>query len=195
MVGVSENAPGPAQAPAPHYPPADHQPSPYEVLARPPIEAGRSKRRWLWPLLISGWALLLLVLAVWSARNDPPTLRDQTTLTSARSTIDQVTATAISGVPVGWLVDDEGYDDSECDLSLARSGTNAVRTVSVSGPEGGESGALGSIAEALSARVKPTSGPPLSFTLDAGNYVLVRGKVTGAGTLVVELTSGCRIPS
>jgi hypothetical protein len=181
MVGVSYDATGPVQAP--------QQPD------QPPADPGARGRRRLWITLISAWALLLLVLAVWSARNDPPSVLDQTTLADAKVTIDTVAGDVIGAVPVGWQFQDEGYDDGVCELSLARDGAATVRTVTVVGPEGGESGALRAIGEKLAARMKPTSGPATSFSHDAGNYVLVRGKVTGPGTLEVVMSSGCRAQS
>ena len=187
MVGVSDDASGPAQSPQ----------HPYQQVAyaEQPAEPPAPGRRRLWIAIVAAWALLLLGLAVWSARNDPPSLRDQTTLASAKATIDTAAGQVVAAAPTGWQVNDEGFRDSDCDLSLARGGTSTIRTVTLFGPEGGEAAALALLAERLSAAVRPASGPASSFSYDAGNYVLVRGNVGPAGTLVIQLTSGCRAKS
>jgi hypothetical protein len=187
MVGVSDDASGPVQTPQNPY-----QPSAYP---QQPDDPPPARRRRLWITLVAAWALLLLGLAVWSARNDPPSLRDQTTLASAKATIDATTAQVVAAVPTGWQVNDEGYRDSACELSLVRDGVATVRTITLSGPAGAEPAALAALAERLSAAVRPPSGPASSFSYDAGNYVLVRGNTGPAGTLVIQLTSGCRAKS
>ncbi|MEV0460673.1 hypothetical protein [Catellatospora methionotrophica] len=152
-------------------------------------------RRYLWPVLVGAWALLLLVLAIWSARNDPPSLRDQTTAASAKATIDQVVGQVTAGVPAGWTIQDKGYAEKACSLSAAREGVALTRTLTVSGPVGGESATVEALAATLpDAVTRPADGPKEGFYHDAGNYVAVRGKVLGEGAVSVDLSSGCRVP-
>ncbi|GAB4060322.1 hypothetical protein [Catellatospora paridis] len=152
-------------------------------------------RRYLWPALVAAWAVLLVGLAVWSARNDPPSLRDQTTAASAKATIEEIVGQVTARVPAGATIQDKGYAEKACSLSAARDGVSLVRTLTVSGPVGDESGTIVSLAAALpDAVTRPADGPKEGFYFDAGNYVAVRGKVTGEGTVTVDLSSGCRVP-
>jgi hypothetical protein len=175
MNGVTIDAPAPEAAPQP-------QPTP-------------PARRHLWTVLVTGWALLLLVLAVWSARNDPPSLRDQTTAASAKATIEEVVGQVTARVPAGATIQDKGYAEKACSLSAARDGVSVARTLIVSGPTGGESAMIEALASALpDAVTRPADGPKEGFFYDAGNYVAVRGKVSGEGIVTVDLNSGCRVP-
>ncbi|WP_203697349.1 hypothetical protein [Catellatospora coxensis] len=152
-------------------------------------------RRHLWTALVIGWALLLVVLAVWSARNDPPSLRDQTTAASAKATIDEVVGQVTAQAPAGATIQDKGYAEKGCSLSAARDGVSLVRTLIVSGPVGGESAMIEALAAALpDAVTRPADGPKEGFYYDAGNYVAARGKVSGEGLVTVDLSSGCRVP-
>lgn len=164
--------------------------------AAPPQQTTTTRRRWLWPAVVGGWALLLLILGVWSAFNSPATVRDQTTLTSAKTTMDRVVGQVDGRLPDGWKINDQGYEQSTCELSVARDGATVIRTLTASGPSGTEAATLSEIATGLvGSRVRPTPGPAESFFFDAGDYVSVQGKITGSGTMVIELNSGCRIPS
>ncbi|WP_212827998.1 hypothetical protein [Catellatospora sp. TT07R-123] len=165
-------------APAPHESPA------------PPAPRGR---RWLWGSLVAAWAVLLLVLAFWSAFHDRATVHDQTTIAEARATIDQTAGQLLRQVPPGWVVDDQGYADSSCSLTSARQGTDTVRTITLSGPVGDESRALTALVAGVpDVSVRPGEGPAEAFFFDAGDFVAVRGKITGEGTLALDLSSGCR---
>ncbi|WP_155375530.1 hypothetical protein [Catellatospora vulcania] len=152
-------------------------------------------RRNLWRALVAAWALLLVGLAVWSARNDPPSLRDQTTVASAKATIEEIVGQVTAVVPAGSTIQDKGYAEKTCRLSAARDGVSVVRTLTVSGPVGNESATVEALAAALpDALTRPADGPKEGFYYDAGNYVAVHGKVTGEGTVAVDLSSGCRVP-
>ncbi|MBV1855411.1 hypothetical protein [Catellatospora tritici] len=167
-------------------------PAPYESPAPP----ARPARRRLWSWLVGAWAVLLLALAVWSAVHDRPTVQDQTTIASARATVDQTAERLLRQVPPGWVVDDQGYADSTCDLTAARTGTSTVRTITLSGPVGDESRTLTAlVAGTPDVSMRPGEGPAESFFFDAGNFVAVRGKITGDGTLALDLSTGCRTRS
>jgi hypothetical protein len=143
----------------------------------------------MWWLIGGGWALLLLALGVWSSMRGPATVRDQSPITMGKSTIDHVVGQVSAQVPAGWLLDDAGYQESSCRLTPWRDGVSASRTLTLSGPSGGEGQTLDKVASTFDdSRVKPGE----SFYLDAGDYVSVRGRVTGAGTVGILLSTGCR---
>ncbi len=165
-----------------------------ETAPQPEPQSPPGRRR-LWTALVTAWALLLVVLAIWSARNDPPSLRDQTTLTGAKATVEQAMGTVTARIPAGWTVQDGGYAERDCRLSAARDGVNATRTLTLSGPVGAEPGTVQDIAAGLpDAQTRPADGPKEAFYWDAGNYVAVRGEVSGEGTVTVEFMTGCRVP-
>jgi hypothetical protein len=142
-----------------------------------------------WWLIGGTWAVLLIVLGVWSSMRSPATVRDQSPLQTGKSTIDRVVGQVSGSVPEGWLLDDGGYQESSCDITPWRDGVSASRTLTLSGPAGGEADTLSKVASAVGdARLKPGE----SFYYDAGNFVSVRGRVTGAGTIGIALSTGCR---
>ncbi|MEV4417318.1 hypothetical protein [Catellatospora sp. NPDC049609] len=165
-----------------------------ETAPQPEPQTPPSRRK-LWTALVVAWALLLVVLGIWSARNDPPSLRDQTTMASAKATVDQAMGRVTARVPAGWTVQDGGYAERDCRLSAARDGVSAVRTLTLSGPVGAEPGTVQELAAGLpDALARPADGPKEAFYWDAGNYVAVRGEVAGEGTVTVEFITGCRVP-
>jgi hypothetical protein len=142
-----------------------------------------------WWLIGGAWALLLVVLGVWSSFYGQPTIRDQSPITAGKNTIDRVVGQVSASLPAGWLLDDSGYQQTPCDLTPWREGVVATRMLTLSGPQGGEPAALSKVASTFDdARVSAGE----SFFYDAGDFVSVRGRVTGAGTLGIKLSTGCR---
>jgi hypothetical protein len=147
----------------------------------------------IWWLVIAAWAALLLGLGFWSALHAPATVRDQSDAGQARQVMDQVVGKVSGNVPADWHFLDDEYHEEACDLSVVREGIEVNRTLSLSGPSETERETLGRIASTLpDARLRPSSGQPEGFFADAGGFVAVRGKVTGPGTITIELNSGCR---
>jgi hypothetical protein len=150
-------------------------------------------RRWWIITGLAAWALLLLGLGTWSAFRSPPTIRDQSSINDAKRTIDETVGRVSGGLPSGWHVLDDGYDEKRCDLSVLRDGVQGARKLTLSGPSGGESAAIEQIAATLpEASLRPGSGAPQGFFVDAGTFVAVRGKITEPGMIVIDLTTGCR---
>jgi hypothetical protein len=144
-------------------------------------------------VVIVAWGLLLLALGSWSALRGPVTVREQSDLGSAKQVIDQVVGRISGSVPPDWQFFDDGYREEPCRLTVARDGRKATRSLRLAGPPATESDALTQIASTVGeARLKPVNGPAESFYADAGTFVSVRGQVEGAGSIVVELSSGCR---
>jgi hypothetical protein len=154
-----------------------------------------NKSRFWW-ILAAAWGLLLLGLGVWSAQNSPPTVREQSDLASGKKTIesvvDQATATITGAVPAAKLADG-GYQENVCEITPMRDGKTAVRALTVTGANGNEAEVLRALRERWpGASLQPGVGLPDGLFYDAGNFVLVRGKVTEPGTVVLEMLTGCR---
>jgi hypothetical protein len=142
-----------------------------------------------WWLIGGAWALLLVVLGFWSAIRGPATIRDMSPLSAGKNTIDRVVGQVSASVPADWQLDDAGYQESTCRLTPWRDGTAASRMLTLSGPAGGEAETLSKVASTFGdARLNPGQ----NFYYDAGDFVSVRGRVTGAGTVAVQLQTGCR---
>jgi hypothetical protein len=152
------------------------------------------KRTWV-IVGVAAWAVLLLVLAVWSYRNDPPTVPGQTTEAQARATMDRVTGelqAVSSGVQIG------GYAEQKCEITNARDGVALRRELTFTTEPGGEGTLLRSIAAGLPAAYHArTSGSDETISLyaDAGTFVTVRGRRLADGEVLVTLASGCRAGS
>lgn len=152
------------------------------------------KRTWV-IVGVAAWAVALVGLAVWSYRNDPPTIPGQTTAAQARATMDRVTgelAAVSSGLQIGE------YAEQACDITNARSGVALRRELTFTTQPGGEATLLRSIAAGLPPAYRArTSGSDetISMYADAGTFVTVRGRRADEGEVVVTLASGCRAKS
>ena len=154
-----------------------------------------STRARVWWVVIVAWAVLLLVLAFWSALRGPTSIREQSDLRSAKQVMDEVVGRISGNVPSDWQFFDEGYREESCELTVVRDGRKATRTLRLTGPPATENDAVSELATTVGgddARVKPVNGPAESFYADAGTYVAVRGQIEGPGVVSVQLTSGCR---
>lgn len=144
-------------------------------------------------MVIVAWGLLLLGLGYWSAMRDPATVRDMSAIGAAKQVIDRVVGSVSGNVPPDWQFTDRGYQEERCELSIARDGVSATRTLALSGPPETEAAALTKVASTLEgAQLRPSGRPPENFFADAGTFVAVRGRIVGPGTITVELTTGCR---
>ncbi len=143
---------------------------------------------------VTAWAVALVGLAVWSYRNDPPTVPGQTSAAQARATMDRVTGELRSASPsqIGE------YAESPSEITNARSGESLRRELTFTTPPGGEAQLLRSIAAGLPPSYHArTSGSDetISMYADAGTFVTVRGRRADDGEVVVTLASGCRATS
>lgn len=161
------------------------------MMRRPATISAMRKRTWV-TLAMAAWAVALLGLAVWSYRNDPPTVPGQTTVGQARATMDQVTGELRAASPSPQIGD---YAEQKCDITNARDGVALRRELTFTTRPGGEAVLLRAIAAGLpSAYHAQTSGSDdtVSLYADAGNFVTVRGRRAEAGEVLVTLASGCR---
>lgn len=155
--------------------------------------AGHRGRGRLWVFVIAAWAVVLVVLGVWSAMRGPATVREQRDIDAAKSVVDRVVGEVSGQVPPGWRFFDDGYRHEVCEVSFARDGVMATRTIILSGPSGTESEAVSHLASGLpGASVRPGVGPAEGFFYDAGEFVAVRGRTVSPGEIVIELETGCR---
>jgi len=153
-----------------------------------------TKRMWMY-VGVAAWAVVLLGLAVYSFRSDPPTVPAQTTVAQARATMDRVTGelrAVSSKIQIG------AYAEQACDITKARAGLALRRELTFTTDPGGEAALLRSVAAGLPASYHArTSGSDdtLSMYADAGTYVTIRGRLADPGEVVVTLASGCRVKS
>lgn len=146
-----------------------------------------------WWVAVTGWLATLLLLGVWSAASSPATVREQRDIVAAKEVIDTVVGQVSGQLPAGWNFFDDGYQDEACRVTVVRDGIAATRTLSLSGPAGTESDAVSRVASGLDgATLRPGSGPPDGFFFDAGEFVSVRARVAGPGSVVIVLKTGCR---
>ena len=154
------------------------------------------RRRWWVAGLVGGWAVALLVAAIWSAHHDPATVREQSDLAEGRRALDRAVAELVDvagpavTAQVGPLQASPG-----CQVTLARSGTELDRTVRLTVPAGQDPAALlDRLVEELPADWGASYRPGANrFFADAGDFVAVRGGLAEDGSRV-ELTAetGCR---
>lgn len=156
-------------------------------------EVARKTRARLWWLVIAAWAVVLVVLGVWSAMRSPATVREQRDIDAAKAVIDRVVGDVSGRMPPDWQLSDEGYREEGCEVTVARDGLRVTRTVSLSGPAGTESRVVSHLASGLEgAAVRPGEGAPEGFYYDAGEFVAVRGRTVSPGSILIELKTGCR---
>jgi hypothetical protein len=149
------------------------------------------KRTWVFAG-ISAWAVLLLVLAVYSYRHDPATVPGQTTVAQARATMDRVTG-ELQAVSSSLQIGE--YAEQPCDITNAREGLALRRELTFSTQPGGEAVLVRSLAAGLPAAYHArasASDDTVSLYADAGMFVTVRARKAEPGQVVVTLASGCR---
>nr|WP_205807420.1 hypothetical protein [Micromonospora sp. HNM0581] len=141
------------------------------------------------------WAVLLAGLTWRSSTEDPPTVREQRTLTQAGPVVDgaigELVAAASGGVPA--LTPPEV--DRGCRISPFADGATLTRAVDLAAPVGEEQALLEQIADLLPARwragVRLTpEGPRLRG--DAGEFVTVTGRPATDGRIRLTVDTGCR---
>jgi hypothetical protein len=150
-------------------------------------------RRW-WAVGLAVWALSLLVAAVWSAQNDPATVREQSDLATGRHTLDRAVSTMVTVAGPAVAADVRPYELADgCQLTLSRSGTELDQTVVFTVPAGQEEAVLDRLVtglpEAWGARYNPNIN---RFFADAGDFVAIRGEVGEPGEVRLTAATGCR---
>ncbi|SCL63363.1 hypothetical protein GA0070606_3781 [Micromonospora citrea] len=156
-----------------------------------------SPRRWL-PWLLAGtvaWAVLLAALTWTSVRDDPPTVREQRTLTEAGPVVDRAVgelfaAAGDTAVPTPPEV------ERGCRVTPFAEGATLTRGVDVFVPVGSERELLERVADRLPgswrAGVRVTSDDGPRLRADAGEFVTVSGRVDADGRVRLTADTGCR---
>ncbi|WFE46192.1 hypothetical protein [Verrucosispora sp. WMMD1129] len=160
---------------------------------RPPA-AGSRWPRWL-ITVTAVWVVLLAGLTWMSSAEDPPTVREQRTLTQAGPVVDgaigEIVAAADAGVPA--LVPAEV--DRGCRISPFADGATLTRAVDLAAPVGEEQALLRQVADRLPARwragVRLTPDGP-RLRADAGEFVTVTGRPATDGRIRFTVDTGCR---
>ncbi|QKW16502.1 hypothetical protein [Verrucosispora sp. NA02020] len=161
---------------------------------RPPAPGTRWPR-WLIVATVA-WAVLLAGLTWRSARNDPPTVREQRTLAEAGPVVDaaigELVAASWGAVPA--LVAPEV--DRGCRITPFAEGAELIRAVDLAVPVGEERAALQEISDRLPtawrAGVRVTSEGP-RLRADAGEFVTVQGRGVADGRIRLTADTGCRM--
>ncbi|MFY1596716.1 hypothetical protein [Micromonospora sp. WMMD737] len=164
----------------------------------PPTGPGRpaAPRRWL-PWLLAGtvaWAVLLAALTWLSVRNDPPTVREQRTLTEAGRVVDRAVGALVAAAGETAVLTPPVVDRG-CRVTPFAAGADLSRGVDVFVAAGGEATLLEQVAGRLPADWRAgvrvtSSGPRLRG--DAGEFVTVSGGVAGDGRVRLTVDTGCR---
>ncbi|KWV29618.1 hypothetical protein [Micromonospora rifamycinica] len=141
------------------------------------------------------WAVLLGVLTWWSAREDPPTVREQRTLTQAGPVVDRALGRLVAAVGDDAWVLTVPEVERGCRLTPMADGATLSRGLDVLVAEGGERALLERVADRLPADWRAgvragASGPRLRA--DAGEFVAVQGRVTSGGRVRFTADTGCR---
>jgi len=157
-----------------------------------------SRRRWVWPVVLTTWAVALVVAAYLSARTAPPTVREQRTVAQAQRVVDQAVAEVLlasGGAAAGAVPEILAYDlRTGCRLTSARDGQELNRVVMFTTPAGAEVSTLDRLADGLPAayQARVRQG---ALRADAGEFVGLRGGVIGPGQVQVTVATGCRPPA
>nr|WP_231933690.1 hypothetical protein [Micromonospora coxensis] len=141
------------------------------------------------------WTVLLAGLTWWSVRTDTPTVREQRTLGQALPVVDRAVGQLVVAVGDGaWAMTGRQVEEG-CRVTPMDDGAELTRGVDVVVAEGGERGLLESVADRLPgdwrAGVRVSSEGP-RLRADAGEFVLVEGRVTTPGRVRFTVETGCR---
>lgn len=155
-----------------------------------------TRQRWLAASLVAGWAVLLVVLAVWYAQAGPATVREQSDLASGRAALDAAVET------IGAEVDQPGVEvevrpyevEVNCRLSLVWRGTDVTQQLLLTVEPGEEPALLAELAQRLPAQWEASYRPATGrLRADAGEFVKVVGVAeSDPGQVRITVSTGCR---
>lgn len=160
-------------------------------------EPGRFRQWWLVAIAVA-WAVLLAILAVVSARNDEPTVREQRGIGQAKPVVDQALRELMSAAGADVVVEIAGHTlDEGCRITPIRDGANLTSEVVFYTAESDGPALLERIADQLPERYgvrlrRDADGAPLTLRADAGEFVGVRGTVRAPGVVAFTVSTGCR---
>ncbi|TDC79865.1 hypothetical protein E1193_18450 [Micromonospora sp. KC606] len=165
----------------------------------PPSGPPEPTPRWGWPrwlLVVTAlWAVLLGALTWWSVRTDPPTVREQRAIGEAAPVVERAVGELVAAIGDGaWALAATRYEPG-CRVTPMADGAALIGGVTVFVAEGGERALLERVADRLPASWRAgvragSAGPRLRA--DAGEFVAVEGRVSGAGRIEFEADTGCR---
>jgi hypothetical protein len=172
----------------------------YPYVAPPAVPPGRPKRRrWLIAVVVA-WVLVLAGLAVWSVRNDPPTVPEQRDIAQALPVLQRAAGAMLAAaegpgraVELGVLRLAQG-----CRITPVRHGIEGTRDVTVYVQADQARRVLDAIAAGLPdgyrARVAQSgNGSRIALEADAGGYVAVDADtLADAQVFTLEASTGCR---
>ncbi|MGC4890316.1 hypothetical protein [Micromonospora sp. DT227] len=161
----------------------------------PDRPSGRRRQRWLVVATVV-WAVLLAGLTWWSVRTDPPTVKEQRSLSQAGPVVDraigELTA-AIGSAGVPALLPDRL--ERGCRVTPIDAGTSLERGIEVATADDDVRELLRGVADRLPpewrAGVSTFDGEPL-LRADAGDFVAVEGRSGGPGRVLLTADTGCR---
>ncbi|MBM7082248.1 MULTISPECIES: hypothetical protein [Micromonospora] len=149
---------------------------------------------WLVAVTVA-WAVVVGGLTWWSARHDPPTVKEQRTLAEAGPVVDRALGELVAAVGDGAWAMTGPQIERGCRITPMADGATLSRGLDVLVAEGGERALLDRVAERLPAGWRAgvragASGPRLRA--DAGEFVAVQGRVTSGGRVRFTADTGCR---
>jgi hypothetical protein len=152
------------------------------------------KRKWWIGSAVAAWALALLIAAIWSWQNDPPTVRGQSDLDSGRETLAQAVATVVevAGPAAAPEIQPQQLTTG-CRITVSRDGSEVDQTVLLTVPAGEETELLDRLVTGLPAEWGARYYPDTNrFRADAGDFVAIRGEVVEPGQVRLIAGTGCR---
>ncbi|GGK29670.1 hypothetical protein GCM10010124_22980 [Pilimelia terevasa] len=158
--------------------------------------APRRSRRAVLAAAVAAWALLLGWLGYRSAREDPPTAREQRTAEAAAPVVDGAAAEiARAAARLAATVAPAADRREPCEITPLRPGDEVSRTLVVTSPAADGPALLRALAAELpgayGVTVYSRDGVARRFTADAGEFVAVRADA-GPRALSVTIATGCR---
>jgi hypothetical protein len=165
-----------------------------QLSGQPALEPNR-KRRWLLIAAVA-WAVLLLVIAYFSVRGDDPTVREQHSIAQASPIVDRALGDIAAAADPNVVVEISGRRvENGCRITPFRDGATLERDITLRTTEADGPALLDRIAqrlpEAYGAGVRQGAGGS-KFRADAGEFVGVKGGLTGPGVATFTATTGCR---
>lgn len=138
------------------------------------------------------WSLLLAGLAVWSYREDAPTVREQRTLADATPLVSAALGNLVAAAGDGAVSALDPTRVAEgCRITPVRDGAELTGGVRFYAAPEGVPALLGRIAAGLPASFAARASAT-ALRADAGDFVAVRGRQVAPGVVQVVVTTGCR---
>jgi hypothetical protein len=166
--------------------------------AAPPTAPPR--RRWWLIGMVVAWALMLGLVAIWSAAHDPPTVPEQRTIAEALPVLQRATGAVVAAAtgPGRAVVLGKTKLAGGCRITPVRDGVEATRDVTMYVPAGQTRQALDAVANGLPAGYRARvaaagSGARVGLHADAGSYVAIDADtLANAQVVTLEVSTGCR---